>query len=580
MKRFLLAAVTLLSLLDGALAQSVDDAELLSRATDGTPGDADTLTLSVAPNAKKFIFASTASNLVPGDPGDLSDLFVVEEKDGVRTVSLFVTGTGGSFPNGSSFEPRVTPVLPDGKRFAVAFLSYASNLISGFVPKNGTQQLFASFQPRGDTILVSRALGSTEPGTPDLKSSNGSVFSPSIAIRSVEPPEIRIAFLSDATDLGSDAPNPLAKRLPFIASVRKRDGKPGWDVTIKSVSTPDNAADHDNLVLSGDGGTVAYTVARPNTSGAGPSLLRQVYRVKQGSSPELVSEYALTNGREGREPSLSFNGEVVVYLLGEQGSQSSLDGLFYVRTGDNFAGRPTQVNTNSQGIPSDGEIVGEFSGTLPRAQLAPNGVFVAFSDTGMNLTESSSGQFADAQTYVKNLLTGQIVRTSARASEGITMGQSGDSYAVDLGGSLFNSNSVIATFISKAVNLSSSTLAQAYRATVTFEPPPLTEGAPIDVPPDVRVSGTKATIFLQQFDVPAQSTGHGSAVATTRVRYSTDVRNNTTQKRIRLVTTRNRATVRNLSPGRYTVRYRVSSPSPSGGIARSKYSPKQPMTIK
>lgn len=580
MKRFLLAAVTLLSPLDSALAQSVTDAELLSQATDGTPGDDDSENVAISPNSRKFIFASSANNLVAGDTGSQSDLFSVEETDGVRTVKLFVTGPNGTFPNGESSEPRVTPVLPDGKRFAVAFLSHATDLISGFVPKNDTKQLFVSFQPKGELILVSRALGSTEPGSKDLKSSDGSAFSPSIAIRSVEPGELRVAFLSDAPDLGPKAPNPNRVRLPFLAIVKKRDGKPGWDVSIESVPTPDDTKHHDSIVLSGDGLTTAYTVDRPNSSPAGgPSFLKQVYRAKQGETPELVSQYALTNGREAKEPTISFNGQVVAFLLGEPASQSSLDGLFYVRTGDDFSGRPTQANTNSQGVASDGEIVTQSGGTLPRAQLSANGVFVAFSDTGGNLTESNSGPYADAQTYVKNLLTGEIVRTSALASAGVTRGQNGSSYAVDLGGAFFNSNSITATFISKAINLSSSNSAQAYRATVTFTPPPLTQGAPIDAPPDVRVTGDRATIRLQQFSSAAGTGGGPASIQANRVRYSTTIRENSTRKRIQLVTARNRVTVRKLSPGRYTVRYRVSSPGPGGGTVTSKYSPKQPMTI-
>ncbi len=582
MKRFLLAAVTLLSPLDSALAQSVTDAELLSQATDGTPGDDDSENVAISPNSRKFIFASSANNLVAGDTGSQSDLFSVEETDGVRTVKLFVTGPNGTFPNGESSEPRVTPVLPDGKRFAVAFLSHATDLISGFVPKNNTKQLFVSFQPKGELILVSRALGSTEPGSKDLKSSDGSAFSPSIAIRSVEPGELRVAFLSDAPDLGPNALNPNRRRLPFLAIIKKRDEKPGWDVSIESVPTPDNTKDHYSIALSGDGRTTAYTLDRP-TGTAGDR--KQVYRTKQGEAPELVSAYAFANEAAALEPSLSYNGEVVSFLMASQGSPgtSSLEGLFYVRTGDDFSARPTQANTNRLGVASSGQIVFNTTGggasLLPRAQLSANGVFVAFSDTGSNLTESLSGAYSDAQTYVKNLLTGEIVRTSALASAGVTRGQNGSSYAVDLGGAFFNSNSITATFISKATNLSSSTLAQAYRATVTFTPPPLTQGAPIDAPPDVRVTGDRATIRLQQFSSAAGTGGGPASIQANRVRYSTTIRENSTRKRIQLVTARNRVTVRKLSPGRYTVRYRVSSPGPGGGTVTSKYSPKQPMTI-
>jgi hypothetical protein len=176
----------------------------------------------------------------------------------------------------------------------------------------------------------------------------------------------------------------------------------------------------------------------------------------------------------------------------DQGA-SALPDLFYVRTGDDFASRPTQANTNSAGVESTGNIAELYTASdlRPRAQLAPNGIFIAFSDTGKNLTETATGSYSDAQTYVKNLVTGQIVRTSARAGSGIARGENGDSYGVAVGGSFFNSNSVTASFLSKANNISdnSNLYAQAYSAVVTFDPPPLTQGAPINAPPDVRVSG-------------------------------------------------------------------------------------------
>lgn len=582
MKRLLWTTVALLGHLDAALAQSVTDAELLSRPIFGTSADADTTNVSLSPNGKPLAFASLANNLVSGDVENTSNVFMSEVVDGVMTPKLLIKNVNGSFPDGDASEVRVSAMHPDGRRYALVYTSLARDLIAGYPSTNQTPQVFVSFMPRGEVILVTRKLSGPSVGNIDVSPSSGSASSPSIAIRSVEPGEIRVAFISNANDLGPDAPNPSGENMPFIATLKKREGKPGWDVRIRAVPPAASDLDHSSLELSGDGRTVVYEC--PKQSATGGQDIRQVFRAKEGSTtPELISAYAFDNNREALEPSVSFNGDVVAFLMRRTQGASALPDLFYVRTGDDFASRPTQANTNSAGVGSTGNIAELFTASdlRPRAQLAPNGIFIAFSDTGKNLTETATGSYSDAQTYVKNLVTGQIVRTSARAGSGIARGENGDSYGVAVGGSFFNSNSVTASFLSKANNISdnSNLYAQAYSAVVTFDPPPLTQGAPINAPPDVRVSGDRATIRLQEFS-PTSGVGGGSAsIQATRVRYSTTIRENSTRKRIQLVTARNRVTVRKLSPGRYTVRYRVRSPAPGGGTVTSKYSPKQPMTI-
>lgn len=582
MKRLLLASLVLLTSLDAAQAQSVTDAELLTKSVSGEAGNAATTNASVSPNGRPLAFASLATNLVPGDIENTSNVFSSEVVGGVVTTKLLVTNTSGGFPNQDASEVRVSAMHPDGRRYAVVYTSAATDLVNGYPTGQQTPQVFVSFLPRGEVILVTRKLSGPNAGNVELSPSSGVASSPSIAIRSVEPGELRVAFLSNATDLGPDAQNPSGDNMPFVATVKKRDGKPGWDVSIRAVPPASPSLDHSNLSLSGDGRTVVYECPKQSVSGG--NNIRQVFRVKEGSTtPELISAYAFENNFEALEPTVSFNGDVVAFLMRRDQGVSAVPDLYYARTGDNFAARPNQANTNSAGVASTGNIAEYFTSSdlRPRAQLAPNGIFVAFSDTGQNLTESGTGFYSEAQTYVKNLVTGQIVRTSAKASSGISRGQNGDSYGVAIGGSFFNGNSVTATFLSTANNLGDNPefQAQAYRAVVTFDPPALTQGAPIDAPPDVRVSGDRATIRLQEFSSAAAPGGGPASIQANRVRYSTTIRENSTRKRIQLVTAKNRVTVRKLSPGRYTVRYRVSSPAPGGGTLTSKYSPKQPMTI-
>ena len=582
MRRGLLVSLALLASVEIAGAQNPTDAELLSRALNGGSPDQGTTRVSISPNGKALAFASSASNLVPGDTNQTGDIFTVLESNGSVTPQMLVRAADGGLPDGESMEPTVSATHPDGRRFLVAFLSRATNLIAGYENITEVPQAFVSLQPRGETILVSRALGSRDPGNLDLRPCDGLVQSISVAIKGVEPPEIRVAFLSSATNLGAGAPNPNSKLLPFIAVLKRRNGKPGWDVQIRGLPTPDNSQDHSNLLISGDGLSVVYDVPRASASGAS---LRQVYRAKEGNpTAELVSQYALTNSFEALQPSLSFNGEVVSFLMRNQaGSRTAPVNAFFVRSGDDLTQRPTQANTNSSGVPSDGAIAESFGSDqyYPGARLSPNGFTIAFSDTGTNLAPNGSSLPIYAQSYLKDLVTNQIFRTSAAASRGVATADGGASYSVGLGGSFFNSSSITATFISEAVNLAANNggEANAYRSTVNFAPPPLTQGAPIDAPPDVRVNGTSVTLRFQPFDPAAVGSLSGPSIAANRVRYNAELKNSSTNDRIQLVTTRNRVTVRKLSPGRYTVRYRASSRPSSGGVVKSKYSPKQTMVI-
>lgn len=587
MQRVLWAALTFLLSVELSQAQTVTDAELLSRGLQQAAANGDASSISISPNAKTLAFASAATDLVAlsGDSNNSPDIFTIEEIEGVLTPRLLVSGVNGSFPDHGAANPKVSPTHPDGKRFAVAFTSTSTNLINGFQSDPSVSlgdQIFVSFPPRGDVVLVSRALGSVPPENVDLKPSNGGCLSPSIAIKGGEPPEIRIAFISTSTNLGSSASNPTGKRLPFLAVMKQRRTDRGWNVTIKGIPTLDTNEDHANLVLSGDGSTVVYDLLRAPSSGQGPSL-RQVFRVRDGQSePELISAYAAGNNIEALEPSVSFNGQVVSFLMRSlSDSQSAAPDLFYVRTGQDF-NAPTRANSSNSDVVSNGHILNNDNTGARRSQLAPNGFLIAFADDGTNLIEGDSGLPTFAQTYVKNLLTGQIARTSALATDAVFRG-AGNSYGVALGGGFFNSNSITAPFLSEAPNFpgydANSPKANAYRSVVTFSPPPLTQRAPIDAPPDVRVSSTTATIRLQEFSAAGSSSVEQPAILAGRVRYSVEITNNTTRKRIRLVTTRNRVTVRKLAPGRYTVRYRVSNSSSGSGVIRSKYSPKQTMVI-
>jgi Tol biopolymer transport system component len=98
--------------------------ELVSVATGGAQGDADSLYPSISADGRYVAFTSDADNLVSGDTNAALDVFVRDRLLG--TTELVSVGMGGAIGNADSYVPRISA---DGRY--VAFESIASNLVPG-----------------------------------------------------------------------------------------------------------------------------------------------------------------------------------------------------------------------------------------------------------------------------------------------------------------------------------------------------------------------------------------------------------------------------------------------------------------
>ena len=98
---------------------------LLTPGIDGLSSNGRCKDLCVSPDGRFIVFASTASNLVPGDQNGLSDIFVRDRLLG-RTTLLSVNRQG----TGPGFAASFLPVMSaDGK--TVVFQSFAGDLVEG-----------------------------------------------------------------------------------------------------------------------------------------------------------------------------------------------------------------------------------------------------------------------------------------------------------------------------------------------------------------------------------------------------------------------------------------------------------------
>jgi Tol biopolymer transport system component len=109
-------------------------------------GNGDSIPIEISTNGQYALFESAASDLVPGDTNNASDVFV---RDLVNGTNILVSiSTNGGFANGVSGESAMTP---DGRY--VAFASTASNLAPN--DTNGIRDVFVRDLQSGTTVRAS-----------------------------------------------------------------------------------------------------------------------------------------------------------------------------------------------------------------------------------------------------------------------------------------------------------------------------------------------------------------------------------------------------------------------------------------
>ena len=133
-------------LIAGASASGQATTARVSLDSAGGQGDAGSWWPDISGDGRYVVFQSEASNLVPGDTNDRSDVFVHDRQTGVtERVSVDSSGNQG---NDTSYFGNLSG---DGRY--VVFLSHASNLVPG--DTNGFQDVFVHDRQTGVTELVS-----------------------------------------------------------------------------------------------------------------------------------------------------------------------------------------------------------------------------------------------------------------------------------------------------------------------------------------------------------------------------------------------------------------------------------------
>jgi hypothetical protein len=234
------------------------------------------------------------------------------------------------------------------------------------------------------------------------------------------------------------------------------------------------------------------------------------------------------------------------------------------------------VNTTDQGVRGNG-----FSNDAIR--LDPKGRLACFMDSSDNFTAPGVDTNQRSDLFVKDLKTLKVSRVNL-GSGGV---QETDGYTQScmMGTLGYNSQTATVGFLSSASAFRQflpSEGREVYRSSITFPPPPLESTTKIESPPDVKPSAPKTLILtLQKFDISTGSSALDKVDAmTTKLSYDVRVTRTTTKKQQKVTSTKNRVTLRNLTPGQYTVKYRVVGTSSTGKKVTTAFSPAQTVTVK
>jgi Tol biopolymer transport system component len=267
--------------------------ERVSVASDGTQGNFDSRNsysrdISISADGRYVAFQSYASNLVPGDTNNSSDVFVRDRLTGAtERVSVNFDGTQA---NGDSQNPSISA---DGRY--VAFESVASTLVPG--DTNGMSDIFIHDRQTGTTERVSVASDGTQ--------GNSYSGAPSISADGRY-----VAFYSGASNI---VPGDTNGQYDIFV----RDMQTG---TTERVSVATNGAqgngDSNGPSISADGryvsfASVASTLVSGDTNGMSDIFIHD----RQTGATERVS--VATNGAQGNEesngPSINADGRYVAF---------------------------------------------------------------------------------------------------------------------------------------------------------------------------------------------------------------------------------------------------------------------------
>lgn len=392
---------------------------LVSKSAAGEQGDAGSYNASLDASGKLVVFISEASNLVPGDDNTCEDN---GRRHNCPDVFLRDTGTGAvvrvstdTAGRQANWKSEAAAIAADGE--AVAFSSYASNLVSGDDAvcddpggARNCSEIFIKDLASGKTELVS--------ATADGEAGDGDSFGPSLSADGRY-----VVFHSRASNL-------VPRDTDGDVDVFIKDTRDGSIVRVSAIDGGIGGnADSYNGVVSADGRRVAFVSAADNLVAGDANDAEDIFvKDLDTGAIELVSRSvtgSAANGNSAR-PAIAGDGSRVAFDT----VASSLYGGDTAKCGEGDRAASC-ADVLVKGL-ADGMVIlvsadgdgaqGNWNSFAPA--LSADGSRVAFSSEASNLAGGDSDACSDGSSswncsdiFLKDIASGATLKISSTAPE-------------------------------------------------------------------------------------------------------------------------------------------------------------------
>ncbi len=346
---------------------------LVSVNANGTgPGNGDSIPTALSTNGQFALFESAASDILPGDTNNATDIFLRDLVNG--TNQLISISTNGGFGNGTSWESVMTP---DGRY--IAFASTATNLVLN--DTNKIQDVFVRDTQAGMTVLASPGAAAIY-SLPPLGPSSDSPM--------ITPDGRYVAFRSTATNL-------VYRSATIVNEIYVRDLVGGTTILASTNAhklfsgTPNSY----NQVISDNGQYVAF-----ESSASGSGVIQR-YNLQTRSTDNIYSNAVATYAyNHFRSLDMTPDGRSVAFV-GNTDTSGTNSSVF---VWDAQSGVATLVSTNLSGAVPTNSVC-----DLPT--IDPSGRWLTYFCTGTNLTTNAVA--GDFHLYLQDLQAGTLTLVDA-----------------------------------------------------------------------------------------------------------------------------------------------------------------------
>ncbi|MEG4489099.1 calcium-binding protein [Microcoleus sp. D2_18a_B4] len=355
---------------------------LVSVDSAGNQGNSGSGTPSISADGRFVAFSSVASNLVPGDTNDDTDIFVRDRL--TNTTTRLSVDSAGNQGNGNSYNPSISA---DG-RF-VAFSSVASNIVPG------------DTNNRFDIFVRDRLTNTTTGLSVDSAGNPGNLQSGS---PSISADGRFVAFTSEVSNLVPGDTN--INRDIFVRDTLTNT------TTRVSVDSAGNQADRnsDGASISADGRFVAFSSFASNIVPGDTNNTDDIFVVDTSSTPKVI------NGTDGNDNLTGTSGNDII------NSSEGDDVLTGLRASDVLNGG------DGNDILYGGKASDTLNGGLGNDNLvggAGNDVFVLGAGLGVD-TISDFTNSQDTIQLINGLTFGQLSISSGTNGTLIRVASSGE----------------------------------------------------------------------------------------------------------------------------------------------------------